>query len=152
MFDFRMLILRLASTAAVVYGAREFMHSETSMDDVYGTFSDVSNDVFEWGQNKFLGISDPSQAIQTKKSAREIFAEAFMEDEMFGTSTQFVKFADEEEIKAAYEKEKKAKQQQAEGEQDVDVEIGDIDGEEEAVNVLDSLTLADDDEDDDDTE
>lgn len=63
MFDFRMLVLRLASAAAIVYGAREFMHSETSMDDVYSTFSDVSNDVFEWGQNKFLGISDPSQAI-----------------------------------------------------------------------------------------
>ena len=63
MFDFRMLVLRLASAAAIVYGAREFMHSETSMDDVYSTFSDVSNDVFEWGQNKFLGISDPSQAV-----------------------------------------------------------------------------------------
>ena len=32
-----------------------------------------------------------------------------MEDETFRTSTQFVKYADEEEIKAAYEKEKRAK-------------------------------------------
>ena len=84
------------------------------MDDVINTFGDLSNDVFEWGQNKFLGIPDNSQALQHKKSAREIFAEAFMEDETFRTSTQFVKYADEEEIKAAYEKEKRAKQMEEE--------------------------------------
>lgn len=60
MFDFRMLILRLASCAAIVYGAREFMRGANSMDDVINTFGDLSNDVFEWGQNKFLGIPDNS--------------------------------------------------------------------------------------------
>ena len=60
MFDFRMLILRLASCAAIVYGTREFMRGANSMDDVINTFGDLSNDVFEWGQNKFLGIPDNS--------------------------------------------------------------------------------------------
>ena len=32
-----------------------------------------------------------------------------MEDERFGAKTRFVDYADEEELKAAYEKEKKAK-------------------------------------------
>lgn len=85
------------------------MQSEKTLDDVYSTFQDVSNDVFEWGQNKFLGIPDNSQALQHKKSAREIFAEAFMDDSTFKTSTRFVDFADEADIKAAYEAELKAR-------------------------------------------
>lgn len=59
-FDFRMLILRLASVAAIVYGAREFLKAPQSIDDVLNTFNDISGEVFEWGQNKFLGIPDNS--------------------------------------------------------------------------------------------
>jgi hypothetical protein len=111
MLDFRMAILRLASVAAIVFGANEWIKSENTMDDVVNVFGDLSNDVFEWGQNKFLGIPDNSQAIQHKKSAREIFAEAFMEDETFKTGgTRFVNYADEAELKEAYEKELRAKQ------------------------------------------
>lgn len=58
MFDFRMLIVRLASAAAVAYGAHEWMQSDKSMEDVSAVFGDLSNDVFEWGQNKFLGVPD----------------------------------------------------------------------------------------------
>ena len=138
-FDFRMLILRLASIATIVYGATVFMQEPKSIDDVLSTFSELQNDVFEWGQNKFLGIPDNSQAIQQKKSAREIFAEAFMEDETFRTNTQFVKYADEEELKAAYEKEMKAKKAAAESnEEEQTVEIEE--------DLLDQLTLFDDEE------
>ena len=107
MFDFRMIIVRVASAAAIAYGVNEWRTSDKTMDDVKNVFGDLSNDVFEWGQNKFLGIPDDTQALQHKKSAREIFAEAFMEDSQFGASanTQFVKFADEADLKAAYEKE-----------------------------------------------
>lgn len=48
---------------------------------------EIWTEVYEWGQNKFMGVPDNSTAIQVKKSARQIYAEAFMEDEqnsMFG--------------------------------------------------------------------
>lgn len=60
MMDLRMLILRIGSVAAIVYGATEFMKEPKSLDDMTNVFSDLSNDVFEWGQNKFLGIQDNS--------------------------------------------------------------------------------------------
>lgn len=60
MMDLRMLILRIGSVAAIVYGATEFMKEPKSLDDMTSVFSDLSNDVFEWGQNKFLGIPDNS--------------------------------------------------------------------------------------------
>lgn len=140
MLDFRMAILRLASVAAIVFGANEWIKSENTMDDVINTFGDLSNDVFEWGQNKFLGIPDNSQAIQHKKSAREIFAEAFMEDETFTRNTQFVQYADEAELKEMYEKEKRAKEMAAAGEQEPQIQ------EEEEVDLLDMLTKTADDE------
>lgn len=155
MFDFRMTILRIASIAAIVYGGMEWSKAETSIDDIYGVFGDLSNDVFEWGQNKFLGI-DNSQALQHKKSAREIFAEAFMEDEsMFRTNTQFANFADEEEIKATYEKEQKLKAQEAERDKEPEeIVIGDdddVEKKEEKANLLDLLTGGDDDDDEEET-
>ena len=48
-FDFRMLLLRLASVAAIVYGTREFLKEPKSIDDFMNIYSEVSNDVFEWG-------------------------------------------------------------------------------------------------------
>lgn len=145
-FDFRMIIVRIASAAAIAYGANEWLKSDKSMDDVVNVFGDLSNDVFEWGQNKFLGIPDNTQALQHKKSAREIFAEAFMEDDMaFGRSnTYYANYADEEEVKAAYEKEKAEKAKaEAMGEEPSEVVLG----EEEEIDLLDSLTKADEDED-----
>ena len=63
MFDPRMLVLRVASAAAVYYGATEFLKDPQQLEDILATYSDVSGDVFEWGQNKFLGIPDNSTAI-----------------------------------------------------------------------------------------
>lgn len=60
-----------------------------------------------------------------------------MEDATFKTNTRFVEYADEAEIKAAYEKELKARMQAAENEEEpADV----LDVEEASVDVLDSLT------------
>jgi hypothetical protein len=144
MFDFRMCILRLASVSAIVFCAREIMQSEKTMDDVLNTFQDVSNDVFEWGQNKFLGIPDNSQALQHKKSAREIFAEAFMDDETFKTNTRFAKYADEADVRAAYEAELKARMQAVLN----NAEPVELEEEQESnIDILDSLTQAEDDDD-----
>ena len=54
-YELRTLILRLASLTGLVYFGREFL---TSADpDLYlSTLSDLNSEVFEWGQNKFLGV------------------------------------------------------------------------------------------------
>jgi len=39
------------------------------------------NDMYEWGHDRFMGIPQNTTDIQLKKSARQIYAEAFMEDE-----------------------------------------------------------------------
>jgi len=60
-----------------------------------------------------------------------------MEDATFKTSTRFVEYADEEELKAAYEKELKARMQAAENDEE---QADAVDVEEAAADVLDSLT------------
>lgn len=70
MFDIRMIILRIASASAIVYGAAEFMKEPKNIEDLLSGSADVWNDVFEWGQNKFMGVADNSTTIQLKKSAR----------------------------------------------------------------------------------
>jgi len=70
MLDFRMLLLRLASGFAIYYGATEFLKEPQNLDSLMSGGSEMINEVFEWGQNKFLGVPDNSTMIQTKKSAR----------------------------------------------------------------------------------
>ena len=122
MFDPRMFILRLASAGAIFYGASEFLKDPQNLEDMLDGSKEIWDDVYDWGQNKFMGVVSNDTAIQVKKSARQIYAEAFMEDDMFGTTnTQFANFADEEAVKEAYEKEmadKAAAKEKAEREAD----------------------------------
>lgn len=60
MFDFRMFVLRIASAVAIFYGASEFLKEPENLENLLGGSSEVWNDVFEWGQNKFLGNPDNS--------------------------------------------------------------------------------------------
>lgn len=64
-----------------------------------------------------------------------------MEDDTFKTNTHFAKFADEAELKAAYQAELKARMRAAENEEE-SVEIED--NEEVEIDVLDSLTQSED--------
>lgn len=109
MFDFRMLLVRIASAAAVFYGAQEFMKDPENLDGVLRGSGEIWDEMYDWGQNKFMGTVDPNQQIEVKKSARQIYAEAFMDDEksMFRTSTQFTDFADDDTVREAYEEEQK---------------------------------------------
>ena len=69
------------------------------MENFLSGGGEIINEVFEWGQNKFLGVPDNSTMIQTKKSARQIYAEAFMEEETnsrFGMGSQR-RFYDEDQ-------------------------------------------------------
>lgn len=107
MFDPRFIILRVVSGLLMYYGIVEFVKDPASLDDLLNTSSEVWNDVHEWGQNKFMGVPDNSTVLQVKKSARQIYAEAFMEDEnpMFTGSTRaYADYADEEAMKEEFEK------------------------------------------------
>lgn len=151
MFDLRMLVLRIASVAAIVYGVTEFMKEPQTLEDMQNAFGSLNSDVFEWGQNKFLGVVDDSQAIEHKKSAKEIFAEAFMDDESMFKSTQRG-YADEAEMKAAYEKEMKRKAQEVLNEGYDEEDYANAAEEIEVSDSLDALMNDDDDEEDDDEE
>ena len=63
MFDFRMLLVRLASIYAIFFGASEFLKQPENLDQFIEGSSEVWNELFEWGQNKFLGIPDNSTFV-----------------------------------------------------------------------------------------
>ena len=83
MLSFRMAILRIASMSAIVYCGFEFIKDPENVSSFVDGGSEIYNEVFEWGQNKFLGIPDNSTAVNVKKSAREIYEEAFGEHDAF---------------------------------------------------------------------
>jgi hypothetical protein len=56
MFDIRTLLLRLASLYFIYYGVTEFLKEPENLDQLLSGGGEIINDVFEWGQNKFLGI------------------------------------------------------------------------------------------------
>ena len=129
MFDFRMFIVRVGSAAAIAYGAQEFMRDPANLEELLKGSDEIMSEVYEWGHNKFMGIADNSTQLEVKKSAREIFKEAFMDDERdaFRTSTQFVEYADEEAVKEAQEE---FKRRMAEADEDEENEAIDLDGDE----------------------
>jgi len=129
MTDFRMIILRLGSAAAIFYGASEFLKDPSNLEEILTGGDELMSEMYDWGHNKFMGIADNSTQIEVKKSARQIYAEAFMEDEGdgFRTSTQFVQYADDDAVKEANEKYKAdmdaaARARFAEGDDDEDDE------------------------------
>jgi hypothetical protein len=98
-----MWAIRVVSVLAIANGVAEFFREPESFDDFILGASDAWNEGFEWGQNKFLGIPDNTTQLQTTKTAKEIFAEAFMEDEQMkgvggytaGKSKMFTEESDE---------------------------------------------------------
>ena len=109
MFDVRMLLVRIASAYAIFYGAQEFMKDPENLDDMVRGGGEIWDEMYDWGHHKFMGTVDPNQQIEVKKSARQIYAEAFMDDEnpMFRRSTHFADYADEDAMREAYEEEQK---------------------------------------------
>ena len=102
MFDVRMLVVRIVSAIAIYYGCQEFMLDPENIESVVSGSTEIWDEMYDWGHHKFMGTVDPNQQIEVKKSARQIYAEAFMEDEnpMF-RSTQYANFADEDDVKEA---------------------------------------------------
>lgn len=70
MFDVRYGIMRLASLCAIYYGVTEFFKEQQNIDILMSGSGEIWNEVFEWGQNKFMGVENNSTAVQLKKSAR----------------------------------------------------------------------------------
>ena len=106
MLDFRIAILRIASAAAIAYGVQEFFKDPDTLNDLLAGADEIHGEMYEWGHNKFMGVADNSTQIEVKKSARQIYAEAFMDDEndAFRTNTQFVEYADEDAVREANDK------------------------------------------------
>lgn len=98
MFDVRMLLLRIASACAIFYGAQEFFKDPENLESMMSGGGELWDEMYDWGQGKFMGTVDPNQQVEVKKSARQIYAEAFMDDEnpMFRTNTHFADHMDED--------------------------------------------------------
>eukprot|EP00806_Schmidingerella_arcuata_P002167 Macronucleus_296.p1 GENE.Macronucleus_296~~Macronucleus_296.p1 ORF type:complete len:381 (+),score=132.62 Macronucleus_296:1-1143(+) len=106
MFDFRMLIVRIVSAIAISYGVQEFLKDPENLDSLTSGGQEIWDEMYDWGHHKFMGTVDPNQQIEVKKSARQIYAEAFMEDEnpMFRTNTHFANVADDDSVREAQAK------------------------------------------------
>merc|ERR1719264_2213470 len=106
MFDIRMLVLRIISAIAIVYGVKEFLSDQSNIDQVVHGGEELWSEMYDWGHHKFMGTVDPNQQIEVKKSARQIYAEAFMEDEnpMFRRTNQYADYMDEDQAKEYSEK------------------------------------------------
>ena len=48
-FDLRMLVLRIASAAAVFYGVTEFLKDPQNLEDVLAGGGEIWTDVYDWG-------------------------------------------------------------------------------------------------------
>ena len=81
MGDWKMGIVRIISALAMGNAFYEFVSEPTKVDAFLTGGKEAWDDVFDWGKDKFLGNARNTTALQTKKSARQIYAEAFMEDE-----------------------------------------------------------------------
>ena len=63
MFDVRMLILRLGSAAAIFYGASEFLKDPENLEQLLEGFTEINDDVYDWGKNKFMGVASNDTTI-----------------------------------------------------------------------------------------
>lgn len=63
MFDWKMGIVRIISIAAISNGAYEFVREPQKLNDLKDGAGEAWNDVFEWGQNKFMGVADNSTML-----------------------------------------------------------------------------------------
>ena len=113
MLDVRMLIVRVASAAAIYYGAIEFMKDPENLEEMVKGGGELWDEMYDWGHHKFMGTVDPNQQIEVKKSARQIYAEAFMDDDnIYMKNTHFTDYADEDALREAYEEEQKLSEEE----------------------------------------
>jgi len=64
-FDWKMGVVRIISVCAMANGLNEFVKEPQKLDDFQTGAAEAWNDVFEWGQGKFLGRPDNSTQLQT---------------------------------------------------------------------------------------
>lgn len=56
------------------------MKDPSNWEEVSVAGSEIMSELYEWGHDKFMGIPANTTQVQLKKSARQIYAEAFMDD------------------------------------------------------------------------
>jgi len=80
-FDTFMGLVRLVSAFLIFQTGSEFMKDPKNWEDVSVAGSEIMTELYEWGHDKFMGVPQNTTQVQLKKSARQIYAEAFMEDD-----------------------------------------------------------------------
>jgi hypothetical protein len=78
-----MFLLRIASAIGLVFLIYQLAQEPENIDNLSSFSKDSFNDLFAWGENKFvLGNSDINKnGTKRKKSYHETFMEAIMEGE-----------------------------------------------------------------------
>ena len=76
-----MTLVRLVSAFLIFQTGSEFMKDPKNWEDVSVAGSEIMTELYEWGHDKFMGVPQNTTQVQLKKSARQIYAEAFMEDD-----------------------------------------------------------------------
>ena len=112
-----------------------------------------------------MGTVDPNQQIEVKKSARQIYAEAFMDDDnpMYRRTNQYADYMDEDQAKEYSEKmqeeaklsaEEKARQafEQSLIDEDEEEDDSQAEADEDEKDLLDELTGNVDEEDEEETD
>lgn len=74
-------LVRLVSAFLIFQTGSEFMKDPKNWEDVSVAGSEIMTELYEWGHDKFMGVPQNTTQVQLKKSARQIYAEAFMEDD-----------------------------------------------------------------------
>jgi len=153
-------LVRVSSAFVLFHTSSEFLKDPKNLDELIFNSSDVMNDMYEWGHDRFMGIPQNTTQVQLKKSARQIFSEAFMDDDasvfMGGNNRRMYQYDDEE---AEQQKEASTDDQEIQDDEDLiaeevnldeQKEVEEIQTQENAQALLDSLF--DDDEDDEEEE
>lgn len=63
MLDWKMGIVRIISLCAMANGAYEFVKEPSKLDDLFEGMKEARDDVFNYGQDKFLGRAGNSTAL-----------------------------------------------------------------------------------------
>lgn len=81
--DFMMVILRILSAIGLVFLLYMLAQEPANIDEITNFTNENLQDLFNWGNDRFvLGrIADTSNTTNKKKSAREIFMEAILDEE-----------------------------------------------------------------------
>lgn len=83
--DYKMILLRIVSAISLVFFIYQLAKEPSNIDDIASFTNENINDLFNWGNDRFVLGQLPSSAgsggLKKKKSPQEIFMEAILDPE-----------------------------------------------------------------------